>query len=370
MSTDVNTQFHNERTALMQAMGTTRRDDGTHTATVGYDRGEVIGKDGLDTTLGSAALYTTTPAWHGLGNVIPGGISDVDDVIALAGLGFDVERVPALYRWGEELRQHDGRFHTVRSDTGASLGVVGAKYRPIQNREGFGFLQELVRDSGVIWESAGALRGGRKVFISIRLPKNVTVDADGIADEVIPFIAVINSHDGHSPFQCVTTPWRPICANTERFAVRDAYTRWVVRHTASATQRVMEARRTLKLSVSYYDKWAAEETALARTDMALDDFHKVIADLWPVDDDAKDRTKNVAAKRVEHLDAIFATETQRVGRTAYAAERAVTDYLDHIAPRRPGKTMTEELARATALLEGTDDETKSRAHQRLMLIRR
>jgi hypothetical protein len=29
--------------------------------------------------------------------------------------------------------------------------------------------------------------------------------------------------------------------------------------------------------------------------------------------------------------------------------------------------MTEEIARATALLEGTDDETKSKAHKRLLL---
>jgi len=30
--------------------------------------------------------------------------------------------------------------------------------------------------------------------------------------------------------------------------------------------------------------------------------------------------------------------------------------------------MTEEIARATALIEGTDDEIKTRAHRRLMLL--
>ncbi|MGW9032083.1 DUF932 domain-containing protein [Streptomyces sp. NPDC055722] len=53
------------------------------------------------------------------------------------------------------------------------------------------------------------------------------------------------------------------------------------------------------------------------------------------------------ANRIAALDDQFRTETERVGRTAYAAERAITGYRDHVAPRRPGKTMAEEIARAT-----------------------
>ncbi|MER6739020.1 hypothetical protein [Streptomyces puniciscabiei] len=38
----------------------------------------------------------------------------------------------------------------------------------------------------------------------------------------------------------------------------------------------------------------------------------------------------------------------------------------HRAPRRPGQTMTEEIARATAALEGADDDMKTKAHRRLL----
>jgi Domain of unknown function (DUF932) len=55
------------------------------------------------------------------------------------------------------------QFVTVRSDTSAGLGVVGARYEVLQNRDLFGFLQDLVDDYTVTWESAGALRDGRKV---------------------------------------------------------------------------------------------------------------------------------------------------------------------------------------------------------------
>ncbi|GAA1540257.1 hypothetical protein GCM10009827_069500 [Dactylosporangium maewongense] len=145
------------------------------------------------------------------------------------------------------------RFVTARCDTGAGLGVVGSKYEVLQNEDAFAFLQELVDRHDVLWESAGALRGGRKVFICMRLPNTVTVDAPGVADQIIPFIVVLNSHDGSSQFQVVVTPWRPVCGNTERFALRDAHARWGVRHTCNARERIEEARRTLGLSIEYFN---------------------------------------------------------------------------------------------------------------------
>jgi hypothetical protein len=70
---------------------------------------------------------------------------------------------------------------------------------------------------------------------------------------------------------------------------------------------------------------------------------------------------------------LLAEETERTGRTAYAAERAVTDYLDHYAPIRPsaasGLKGNKPVARGLRLLEGTDDDVKSTAHRRLMLLR-
>lgn len=207
-TTDVNERFHAQRTATIARGGMARRDDGTWVSTI--DRAEVLGRDGLDMTLGRAALYTTTPAWHGLGTVVPGGTASVDRVLELGGIDFGVELVDAEYTWQGTRLVHQDKFHTVRDDTGDALGVVGRLYQPIQNREAFAFLEDLVGTYGVTWESAGALRDGRRVFVSLRLPDTVIVDADGINDEIVPFVVALNSHDGSSPFQVVVTPWRPV----------------------------------------------------------------------------------------------------------------------------------------------------------------
>jgi phage/plasmid-like protein (TIGR03299 family) len=338
-----------------------------------WDNGEVftqkngiaVPQSGLDLTTGQAALYSAVPAWHGLGTVIPGGISDVDEVLKLAGLDFDVEQRPTRFMWEGISKAVPGSFVNVRTDTGDPLGVVGKVYTPVQNRDGFSFLQALVDKGDAIWESAGATREGRRVFISMRLPETVTIDAGGINEQIVPFVAMFNSHDGQSPFQAVVTPWRPVCSNTERFAVRDAHTRWTVRHTTSATQRIEEARRTLGLSVKYYDRFAAEETQLAQAEITLAEVDALFADLWPREDQETVRTRNAADRRTGALREIFRTETGRAGRTAYAAERTVTGWLDNVAPRRAvGDKMA--AARATAILEGSDDDKKARAHTLLL----
>lgn len=358
---------------------------GRFEATSGWDAGEVwtvrqtqygelvLPQHGLDTTTGEVALYSSVPAWHGLGNIIPGGTNSIDDVLRLGGIDFDVARRPVLYQNelnGPSMIEAD-HFVTVRTDTGAALGVVGARYTPIQNRESFEFLQDLVATTDVVWESAGALRDGKRTFVSLRLPGTVTIDAPGVNDEIIPFIVALNSHDGSSMMQVVATPWRPVCGNTERFALRDAHSKWGTRHTLNATQRMAEARRTLGLSVKYFEAFAAEENALAQT--AVDDakFWEIVRDIWPTPAaDATDRTKASHQAREDQLDDLRAENVAKLGRTGYAAERTLTEFLDWRKQVRPGKSFKADLraARASLAMEGAEDNVKAEVHKRLMTL--
>lgn len=393
---DVNAAFAAERTDQLQAAATRRADFDRRIAegkliALGDGRfrindpgswdngetlieqsdGQVLPQHGLDTSRGQAALYSSVPAWHQLGNIVPGGTSDVEEVLTLGGIDFAVLRRPVEFRNSPNgphllLPEH---FVTARDDTGAGLGVVGSKYEVLQNHDAFGFLQDLVDRYDVVWESAGAVRGGRRVFISMRLPDTVTIDAGGVADQIIPFIVALNSHDGSSLFQVVVTPWRPVCRNTERFALRDSNSRWGVRHTRNARDRIEEARRTLGLSVKYFDEFAAEEEALARTELALADFHRVVDELWQLPaEDASVRTRNNHRRHIDELTGLYTENAALLGTTAYAAERAITEYADWKQGIRPtGSLRGNNLAaRATAVLEGSNDDLKNRAHRQLL----
>jgi hypothetical protein len=164
-TTDVNQQFHDQRTARINATGAQRRTDGTYAATVGYDRGEVIGRDGLDTSRGTAALYTSTPAWHGLGTVIPGGTTDVDTVLRAGQIDFEVQKRPVYYQVKGKRSRFADHFVTVRMDTAAAIGIVGQRYQVFQQKQMFTFLQELAaslrRVLGVRGRPAGRAPGVR-----------------------------------------------------------------------------------------------------------------------------------------------------------------------------------------------------------------
>lgn len=341
----------------------------------------VLPESNLDVTTGKAALYTRVPEWHGLGNVVPAGVSDLDEVLKLGGIDFEVIQVPTLYRRPARRLENGERipaatvevpdsFINVRSDTGAPLGVVGKIYTPIQNWTAGAWLQDLVRDHGVVFESAGATYEGKHVFIGMRLPEDVELDlADGVLDIIRPYLYWMNNHDGQGKAKVTVSPWRVACGNTERFNLRDAVATWGVRHTTNATSdaNLAEARRTLGLSVKYFDAFKAEEEALARTELELREFEALAAEIYPrPDSDATDRIKRAWDDRQGTLRTMYQAETGKLGKTAYAAERAFTDYYDHVAPR---KVTGDKLAaaRATAIIEGSDDRAKAVVHEKLLL---
>lgn len=396
MTTDVNIAFADEKAAQLDAVRDEARrvqeriDKGEITmispdryrVLTGWDAGEtfsvqrnqegrieqILAQHGLDTSTGQAALYTTQPAWHGLGNVIPGGTTDIDEVLRLGRIDFEVEKVPVRYSYDGSDRVMDSRWVTVRNDTGEALGTVGQRYKVFQQREIFEFLQELTGRFDVIWESAGALRGGSKVFVSMRAPETITIDRGGLDDEIALYVVAFNSHDGASSAETVVTPWRPVCRNTARFALRDASHRWGIRHTAGGLDNIKEARRTLGLTLDYAKAFEREENQLVRTELEIDQFHDLVSSLWPLAEDASDLAIAASTRRHDEMDAMFRDEARKLGRTAFAAEQAVTDYLDHrirVVPRN----LTEDLARGQRALEGAYDDLKSKAHRRLLLVR-
>ncbi|MEV4416578.1 DUF932 domain-containing protein [Catellatospora sp. NPDC049609] len=335
--------------------------------------GLVVPQHGLDLSTGRAALYSAVPAWHQLGTVIEGGTTDVETVLKAGGIDFAVEKFPVLFRTPDgQLHELDDQRVTVRRDTNAGLGVVGNRYEVVQNRDIFAFLQALVGRDDVIWETAGALRGGRRVFVTMRLPDTIVIDPAGIADVVAPFLAAFNSHDGLTGYETVVTPWRVLCGNTERFALRDAKARWSTPHVGDPLLRIRQAEQTLRLSRSYYESYAAEQEMLLRTELAIDAYLEVVADVWaPPGEDESDRAKGSYRRFTDQMVHRFEANADKLGRNAYAAERAITEHLDWGRGVRPPKSMTEQAWRATQALEGDQDGRKTTAHRRLLtLVRR
>jgi len=364
----------------------------------GWDRGETItidlkaleanaltaaeaikGNHGLDVNAdGSVNLYSRKPAWWGVGTVVPAGLTSVDAVLKAAGLDFTVSKRPTPFftKDGDWIAVPDS-FTTVRRDadgTETPFGAVGKIYTTVQNAQAFAFLEKLFMDHEYIPETAAPLRGGRKIFISAKKPESMIVDPDGIADPIDSYLIISNTHDGSGSVMVYDTPWRPECGNTERFGLRDATYKFAIRHTRNWADKYEQAAQTLKLSAQYSKLWVAEQESLVQASFTTDDMDDLIKAVWgEADENSSKREITLRTARTDDIMERFETESNKFGRNAYTAERAVTGSVDHFTNLKPRDEVLQGkgnrlAALGAAILEDSLTEKKTATHKQLLVM--
>lgn len=296
----------------------------------------------LETWSGGSASFVSARvhAWHRLGTVLPGGF-DAADAMRYARLGgwnvrkLGLQTVPVLDEQGvTPALPVPEQYATVRTNpvTGGVdvLGVVGEQYRPIQNEEHAALLDALVDESGAHFETAGSVRGGRQVFLSMKLPATMLV---GGIDPVDTYLVALNSHDGSSAFRLLVSPVRVVCANTQAAAIRAAKSSFAIRHTSGAAGNIAQARAALGLTFAFVEAFQAEADAMIAQSMTDAEFADIVGRLWDVDQ-ASQRSQTIAARRTAALRELLhdSPTNEAIRGTRWAAYQAVTEYVDHHAP--------------------------------------
>ena len=162
--------------------------------------------------------------WHGIGTVVqdaPGS----REAIQLAGLDWQVVQGDVYTDSGEPIA---GYKANIRSSDQSVLGVVSDRYQVVQTAVAFAFTDGLLGE-GVAYETAGALQGGKRVFLLARLPQRFII----AGDEIMPYFVIMNSHDGSCAVKAAMTPVRVVCQNTLNLAFRTAKRTWTARHTSN-----------------------------------------------------------------------------------------------------------------------------------------
>jgi len=197
-------------------------------------------------------------AWHGLGQIVQDYPTSAE-AISHAGLNYEVAKSPLFTKSsgiitpqngietaGAELQVPD-YFATVRTDNNAVLGVVGKDYHIVQNREAFRFFDAIVGGGdGILYETAGALGQGERIFITAKLPDYIRV---GNGDDVTEkYIFLTTSHDGSGSITAAFTPIRIVCQNTLNASLRSMSNVVRIRHTSGAKQRLDDAHKVMGLA--------------------------------------------------------------------------------------------------------------------------
>lgn len=353
-----------------------------------------IRRANLDTTGGRVAVLTVgNPAWHGLGVNVDRAVNS-HDAIRLAGLNWKVEKISLQYLnpVTNQPETLSDKFAIVRLDTGAALGTVGKIYHPFQNDEGFEFLDSVIGEFGAHYETAGALYGGSRVWMQLRLPEqSFTING---CDEINPFVIFTNSHDGTAAANCYTTAHRVVCQNTLRLANQGTDDKFRMRHSGSLRQKVEAARQSLGLARKKVEQFRTDAEYLATVAMEPSGYFERVLDA------VCDVTEAEAAKGADLLASVLKTteaqrdiekakiereiekrknlmedilsryesETNGIGGmrgTAWAALNAVTESADHgkLGGRQNGKGDEKASRRFESIIDGNADTAKQVAYE-------
>jgi Domain of unknown function (DUF932) len=88
------------------------------------------------------------------------------------------------------------------------LGTVGATYQVVQNEQACDLLNLITDETGARFETAGSLRGGREVFVTMKLPDTMRVAG---VDDLDLYLAMCTSHDASRLGRVLVSPTRMVC---------------------------------------------------------------------------------------------------------------------------------------------------------------
>lgn len=302
-----------------------------------------------------AAAYAYKPAWHGLGVTVSGLMTAEECLNQVPELASPIipEPVYALNKDTGDYIQIPGYIANIRENDFKPLAVVGERYKILQNVEALSFLDDLVDSGEAKYESVISLKGGSKVALLIRLPRDVKIGNEDLST----YVLLSNSHDGSSAITLAATPIRVVCQNTLTAALSSAKRQFKVRHTSSLTGRLSEARTALGVVFNYMTEFEAVADQMINTTFTDDEFKKFLDDLIPVpDEDGRGKTiagntqdviRNIAYNnlRIEENGAnvhVNLADMEPIKNTKWWAYNAVSTYNQHFATSKKTKRTSAE----------------------------
>lgn len=317
---------------------------------------------------GTRSMFTMNrrPSWQELGTETKGART-AEEALNEAMLNWEVRKseepvrvlVPNKSNNGTESIGFSDKFMTYRyhpkTDKAEALGVVGSRYTPVQNAEAFSFLNYVADESGAVFESAGSLSGGKKVFMTMKLPEGIQV---GGVDNVDMYLLAWNTHDGSSSFSVHVTPVRLWCTNQIRMIMRTAHSSFTHRHTPRINGKIQAARDALKITFKYVEEFEQQAELLLHQKFTDKEFTRLVETLVPIDEETE-RARNVAEEARQNLLGLWKAPTQEnIANTKWAAYNAVAEYADWTKPVRGHNA---DSARAVKTITGLADRFKNKA---------
>jgi phage/plasmid-like protein (TIGR03299 family) len=286
----------------------------------------------------ASMMYVDEPPWHGLGTALKEPAT-AQQAITAANLDWEVVKKPLLAFDGKVSHPIPDRFAIIRQDWLGQpkpiFGIVGTEYTPLQNRDAFAFFDAIVGEKAAIYHTAGALGDGERVWVLAKLPSDIRVIGDDIANK---FLLLSNSHDGSSAVQIKFTPIRVVCQNTLTMALSQGRILRVP-HVKSLRERMREAGDMLGIINDQFQSIEVKFGEMAHRQMNTEQLGRYLHLVFPDPQDTKNRDALAKAKGNRLWSTYFFEQGKGSGLpgvkgTLWAAYNGVAELVDHRQPQR------------------------------------
>lgn len=284
-------------------------------------------------------FFTGETPWHGIGHEFSKPPATVAEAMCGAGLDWRVNLEPVYTTWnGASIACEDARA-TVRATDGAVLGVVGSRFKPLQNIEAFETFQPFLDSKQATFETAGSLQGGRRVWVLAKMNRpDIKITKD---DTIRKYILLSHGHDGTMSIHYGFTPIRVVCANTLAMARTDKGSALLkFRHTKNAKLTLDAVGEVINVANAAFEASAEQYKFLASKGISKQQLEKYVKVLFGVGEDWKPedistRTQNQMAKVLNFFENGRGAQLKGVKGTWWAAYNAATEYASHEAGHNP-----------------------------------
>lgn len=254
-----------------------------------------------------------------------------------------------------------------RTEDGESvIGVVGDKYKIVQNMEVFSALDTLVDSGDARYSAAGEYNNGANIWMIMELPNGIQVANDPHA----AFLLVQSSHDGSCAVRIRPIIERIFCANQINRLITGKKTNdytYVMKHTSNSELSISDIRNITQLTYTAIEEY--ESIAANLIDRKVDNSmaKRIFKSIWGLPSTVENKPYHLLTQGERRQQTIALTardkawqiysesETQEnIRGTAFGVWQAVVEYADHHA------TGGDER-RAVATLSGRNDTVKTKA---------
>jgi len=254
-----------------------------------------------------------------------------------------------------------------RTEEGESvIGVVGDKYKIVQNMEVFSALDTLVDSGDARYTAAGEYNNGANIWMVMELPVGVQVANDPHA----AFLLVQSSHDGSCAVRIRPIIERLFCMNQINRIIKgkhkNDYT-YVMKHTTNSELSVNDIRNITQLTYDSIQQYETIAGTLLQRKVDERQVRNIFKSVWALPSEVEDapehllsqgqrRQRTIALNGRDSAWNIYSqSHTQEnIRGTAFGAWHAVVEFADHYAVGG-----AERLAAAT--LSGRNDKVKTKA---------